>query len=182
MYESVKRAYFPDASIALDDGSEASIRILESKKHKFARGATYKIAVLLLLKRREINFMNAADAVIAYVQKQSEGSPVAIEAYWIIVGNRAGIYLFDALAIEENLRYRGMLNTICTIDAEDGKTFFKPGTIQNEAVSRRIEELIADEDMEPMETVAREFVKALEVLMAMLEEMNRFKRAKRIEI
>ena len=182
MYERSKQSYFSDTSIALGDGSEASIRILESKKHRFAKGTTYKIAVLLLLKRREINFMNAADAVIAYVHKRSEGSPVAIEAYWIIVGNRAGIYLFDALAIEENLRYRGMLNTICTIDAEDGKTFFKPGTIENEALSRRIEALVANEDRELLEMVAREFVKTLEVLMAMLEEANRFKRAKPIVI
>lgn len=180
LVEMLKGIYFDSDPVALDDGSEIVVKIREEKPLPLRRERLYKVALLYLLDRREVNVQAAADLVIARLRSEAEGESIRIEADWLVLGHGAGIYLLDALATKENKRYRGMINDFAVIDLDDYGVCITPGKMENKILSGRMAFLRANYKPELQREFEAEVLRLLGVMLTLLDDMKFLRWTKRI--
>jgi len=162
IFEVLTNTYFEEIEATLKDGNGLAVHMLEEKKSILGNYKTLKIVVLYYLRQRIVNFENATTELYKFYEKVNENYRIKIDAKWVVIGSGAGIYLFDEL--KSNRKSKGSKNHICTIDTDNGKTFFDPGTEKNDRISILFEDLFIRANSYSKEEFAIKFINLLEKL------------------
>jgi len=160
-FEALTDTYFEPVGSELIDGGRLAVHILD--EHKSILGRTrLKLLVLYYLRQRQINFDNAQAQLYAYFQHLDRHECPRIDSKWIVMGSAAGIYLFDEL--KNHSKLKGISSHICTIDSDDGKTFFAPGMDINYRISSLFEDLFLRANTLSKQEFAMQFIRLLDQL------------------
>jgi hypothetical protein len=168
IFEILTNTYFEDTEISLKDGNQLAVHPLEEKKSILGHHEIFKIVVLYYLRQRIVNFEDATTELFKYYERNNENYGVKIDAKWIVIGSGAGIYLFDEL--KSNKKSKGIKNHICTIDTDNGKTFFNPGSEKNDHLSILVEDLFIRANSLSKEEFAIMFINILDKLIPLIND------------
>jgi len=162
IFEILTTTYFHEIETTFKDGNGLGIHLLEEKKSILGNHKTIKVVVLYYIRQRMINFKEATAALHKYFETTNENSRIKIDAKWIVIGSGAGIYLFDEL--KKTRKSKDTVSHFCTIDTDNGKTFFDPGTDKNDRLSILFEDLFVRANTYSKEEFAIKFINILEKL------------------
>lgn len=166
--EALTNTYFEIIAANLSDGSRLAIHLLDETKGLLRNHKKLRIVVLYYLRQRVVNFDKAASEVYAHYERVNADYRIKIDAKWLIIGSGAGIYLFDEL--RKIRKSKGITHHICTIDTDNGKTFFDPGTAKNDKLSMLFEELFLRANSYSKDEFALKFIDILEKLIPILDQ------------
>ncbi len=150
--------------------------ILATSASPFRKIPVYKIAVLVKISGREINFSKFADSIIADITNRKSTHKFRIIADWFICAEQGSLYLLEAISTRENRKYRGMVNKIGVINSSNGAISYKPGSLENHLVSEKLESLNANYLLPDGDSWYRELQSVLDVLLMIFSRLRRFDR------
>jgi hypothetical protein len=101
-----------------------------------------EIDALAILKSNEINFHKIANELLKNIPEAVAAKKGRIKCTWLVCSERGGIYLFEAIATKENIKYGRLKNTFIILNSCDGTVSFGPGHIKNGLYTERMRELI----------------------------------------
>jgi hypothetical protein len=169
LFDVLRTALLTDHAEDLDDGNQLALRVVDATRAAFGGTVSFKILVVLHLNNRTVDFSGTADAALAHVAAMAGGKAFRVTANWLVIGQGAGIYLFEELDRKDNNAYRGMRNTLCTMDTDNGKTFFELGTPANDRISWLFEDLFAQAGNMGREAFIKGFREAFDKLSALMD-------------
>jgi hypothetical protein len=140
---------------------EISYRITRVRKAFIVSRHTYYADILLHLLLDEINFMEIAEHVKNDIEKQDRHVNRII-CNWIVLSNRGGIYLYEAIASKENKKCGIMANHFMIINSEDGTVSFGPGHGENYDFCRMMKFLMENHRILPEIIWKNEFEKTMD--------------------
>ena len=121
---------------------ELHYRIVQITKHAFLPMPRPALEALMILKSNEINFHKIANELLKNIPDVVAAKKRRINCTWLICSERGGIYLFEAIATKENIKYGKMKNKFIILNSCDGTVSFGPGHIKNGFYTDRMRELI----------------------------------------
>lgn len=169
MIEQFAQNWFPGTPFTENDGYSLSLFIVSRKKQRITGRETLSMRVLVCLHGNEINFPAMAQEVLNHPEIVRD-KVRRIDCKWIVLSGQGGIYLYEALATKDNVRYEGMKNRFLVINSEDGAFSFGPGHALNRDYTETMQDLLMRMKTIPPAVFVRKFESILECSLADLEK------------
>jgi len=116
--------------LPLRNGLGLCYRVNRERKSILSSRSSFDVDAFLMLAGKDIDFREAAEALLAGLAEGS-GKTGRVRCSWIIGSEHGGIYLYEAVATKENLRYGPMASRFMVVDVLDGTISFGPGHMKN---------------------------------------------------
>jgi len=145
MIKTALNEYFHCESSLITPRYEVKIKITRAEKKLFHLASFCEINVLVNLHTNEIPFREIADEVARLVSESDALRGVRISRKrinWFVCSDKGGIYLYEALATKENVRYGKMKNRFIVINTDDGTISLGPGHPKNGMLSETMRSLL----------------------------------------
>lgn len=132
---------FGNRILPLRNGLGLCYRVTKSGNLPFSARHSVEVEALLILSGKDIDFREAAEALLAGLAAQV-GKVGRVRCSWIIASEHGGIYLHEAVATKENRRFGPLASRFMVLDVLDGTVSFGPGHIGNRDCSEAMRCLI----------------------------------------
>lgn len=169
MIEQFAQNWFPGTPFQENDGYSLSLFIVSRRKRRIIGRDALTVRVLVCLHGNEINFPSMAQDVLNHPDV-ARGKVCRIDSKWLVLSGQGGIYLYEALATKDNVRYAGMRNRFLVINSEDGSFSFGPGHALNGDYTDVMQDLLMRMKAMPPAVFVRKFESIMECSLADLDK------------
>lgn len=168
MLQGIVQKWFNGTDVQDSPEYGLSFNIMAHKKNRITGKVALSLRTLVCLNGDEINFISMKNAILQ--QPLFEGTRIGrIFCSWLVLSDRGGVYLYEALAQKEHLRCSGMTNRFLVINTEDGSFSFGPGHILNREYSETMQDLLSRIKNIPPAVFTRKFESIMESSLQDLE-------------
>lgn len=169
MIKKLVQNWFGGTAVQDQDGYSLSGIVVSRRKQRITGRTIVFMRVLVCLRGNEINFYSMKTAVLQHPDLAGERIH-RINCNWMVLSDHGGIYLYEALALKEQVRCSGMRNRFLVVNSEDGSFSFGPGHVLNREYTEIMQDLLARMKSIPPAVFVRKFESIMESSLADLEK------------